>query len=352
MVFSLLISGVALFFGLVSAQTSRLYPPTALTETLYTTLSRLAYGNGFYSLDMNTFSGNAGEEPLRAFDRDDSTYVSTPSNYDFSGIYTGSQSTMDKNSDVYGGEFIQIDLPMKIFLVHLEILPLQNISTGAKTSPKSFVLLGSAGDFSWEVVIGATDISWASLSSQSWSPIASTSRYSSFRLVVTSVVGGVDVSGPCEIAEILLYGHEYEIFAYPPAPLYSSSSSFDSSVATYGCCDYLLDDSGAEGGFENYRAFDQDSATDFLSLTYYNGGTGQHDCSIATTVQGEAYCGEYINILFPVSIFVTSIVFTPSANEFSTKSPRNWRLVASSDESGTSFESGNWNIVYEEVGYT
>jgi hypothetical protein len=152
---------------------------------------------------MNAFSGNTGEESLSAFDWDDSS------------AYTGSQWTQDKYHGLYDGEFIQIDLSVKIYLAKLEILPRQDIFTDAATSPKSFALLGSAGDFSWEAVISATDISWTPLSSQSWSPIitSSSSRYSSFRLVVSSVVGGAGVSGPCQIAEILLYGNEHVINA-------------------------------------------------------------------------------------------------------------------------------------------
>eukprot|EP01042_Synura_sphagnicola_P012711 gene12711-16157_t len=93
---------------------------------------------------MNAFSGNTGEESLSAFDRHDSTYFSTSSSYESTGAYTGSQWTQDKYNGLYGGEFIQIDLPVKIYLAKLEILPRQDIFIDAATSPKSFVLLGSA----------------------------------------------------------------------------------------------------------------------------------------------------------------------------------------------------------------
>eukprot|EP01040_Poterioochromonas_malhamensis_P019907 gene19907-23638_t len=184
-------------FAIAQVPEGRLYPPVAIT-TGTVTLTREHYGAGSYSV---TQSSTVALQPFLVFDRDSATYFSTDDLYATDGAYGGSIVTTDSLSNSYYGEYIEFTLPSMVYAVALEILPRQDGDSYLSVSPTGFVLLGYSEALSvpgFVTILSSSSITWDSKESQRWYPSATISaRYSKFRLVIPSIIGGADNS-PCQ----------------------------------------------------------------------------------------------------------------------------------------------------------
>ena len=176
-------------FSAAATQSANSFTQT-LTGALYT---------GVYVADCSSFF--AGQEPWRCFDKNNYGSVwsiATGTYTSGSGAYTGSISTTISGS-AYLGEWVQIKLPVGIFLTSYEIFKLND------RSPKTFKLAGSNDGTTWTIVDTQTGItSWAvSTASLTFTPSAQSTAFTYYRLIVNAT-NGADLF--LTIGELVLNG--------------------------------------------------------------------------------------------------------------------------------------------------
>eukprot|EP01033_Poteriospumella_lacustris_P014457 gene14457-10334_t len=272
------------------------------------------------------------------------TFYSSSPSYNSEGSYDGTSETFDgDNYNSYFGEYVEIELPQRIYLMTVELWPRQSEETAYR--PTKFAVFGYAGNDSWSMLLQVAAPQWRSNSSTTWNISETTQRYKRFRLAVEEITQGT--AGSFQVAEIVLQGHEHQLYEFPPGPMTTITTTFGSEYSV-GAGEYSIFLPVFSSGFTLY-AFDRSIETKFVSDSYFDGSSGRHDCSAAATnlVTGDIICGESLSISFPVEVFVSSIELQPSLVNFETHSPRDWYLLGAS-----SLNSQAWSVLYEETNYT
>lgn len=165
----------------LTGSSSYTYPPALLTS-LSSTLTNTGYADGVYNLNQSSQLTSS----WYAFDRDSNTFWHTALTYNHStGVYTGGVTTTLSTGTTYNGEWIQLSCPNPIRLTSYSILPRSGFAI--TRSPRSFVLIGSNNESSWDLVDSQTGITnWAESTTQTFS-VATPGNYSCYRLVTTIV---------------------------------------------------------------------------------------------------------------------------------------------------------------------
>ncbi|CAM6054320.1 unnamed protein product [Sphagnum tenellum] len=153
-------------------ETTLLYPPTGnqvLGASGTSTVSGLPYGNGTYYIQATSIV-NSSWQAYKAF-------VAAPIGQPWSsaskyngttGAYTGSSTTTDVvTTNVYSGEFIEIQLPQVKYVTSVTIYPRISNPTNA---PTTFAILGSSTTNSnYKVVyLQSTAITWTESTAQTF----------------------------------------------------------------------------------------------------------------------------------------------------------------------------------------
>ena len=223
------------------------YPPAAMTST--STSMSSSYGSGTYVSSASSINNlYQAYYSYYAFDRDNSTFYMSGDYYDTTtGIYSGSSSTTASNGVTYQGEYLQLTMPVSIYLSSFKVLPRQLLPYGLLRVPRTFVVLGSADSGStWQLLYQDTDVTSWSISSYNSFYISSISNtaYSLYRMI-PSRIGIYDSSTDqlaFTIAEWELYGYEWNPTAtptvaptIPPSVAPSMSPTGSPSVSSTVC---------------------------------------------------------------------------------------------------------------------
>jgi hypothetical protein len=220
----------------------------------------------YYAFDNNTADGG------------NNNWASLPGRYTSSGqTYSGGSSLGN-----YDGEYIQIELPVKINLSLVRIFP-RTYATPSAQTPKDFVIIASNDGVTYDLLKSVTNQSdsgtWINID------IHTTNLYNRFALVISKVISS-DTAG---IAEIEYHGlPEYDpdaagmdvkVTSYPNAPntdwleVYYDAKEPSSYPGTGGT---VLDLSGNQingtlnggVGFDStYKAFTFDGTDDYISTS-------------------------------------------------------------------------------------
>ncbi len=134
-------------------------------------------------------------------------------------------------------------------------------------------------------------------------------------------------------------------YTYPPASLTSQNTILTNTGYADGT--YVTSASTEAFSTSAFFAFDGNNSTIWHSATTYNWTTGVYDGGVSTTsITGNVYNGEWVQIIFPNSVRVTSYSIYPRSDGLANRrSPRNFVLLGSID--GTT-----WNLVDSETGIT
>jgi len=167
---------------------------TTFPDTIYPTEALSANIDGYYVSTSSFLNNDMGYFPFKLFNKN-----TTNSNFYHSGRYynkgqyTGSTSTTDNNSNVYNGEYIQIQLPTQICLYSYKIYA--KTDTADTRSPRKFYILGSNNNTTWYLVDEQNENNWSSIQSVKQYYPNSNNKYNYFRLVIKTI-GNVGNNDP------------------------------------------------------------------------------------------------------------------------------------------------------------
>jgi microcystin-dependent protein len=131
-------------------------------------------------------------------------WCSEPEYNTTNGVYTGTETTEN-----YDGEWVQIEMPVRIKLESYQLFPLYSLYT--KYSPQSFVLLGSNDETTWDLIDSQTDLTWSNTSKVF--DIDSSNYYNYYR-IVAEIVGNSDENmgrNSFALSEIVFTGIPYTL---------------------------------------------------------------------------------------------------------------------------------------------
>jgi hypothetical protein len=177
------------------------YPPFAMTD----------YETGGYRASASSELPHSGSnyKAWRGFDDyvtgNDNIWICGSGQYDGTGAYTGSTSTTVSGTG-YSGEWLQIELPHKLKVNYVAVLPQNDTLSRA---PKNGVFAGSNDGTTWNLLGSFTGIT--TTSSPAWSAtvpvnftLTSSTAYKYFRIIVTAGVSTSLVT----VQNMQLYGHK------------------------------------------------------------------------------------------------------------------------------------------------
>ena len=302
---------------------------TANYTILTTNTSKWLNGEYFVSTSNNS------PTDYYAFDKDTSTFV-TLLNYS-SGVYTGTQSTLNIN-----GEWIQIQTP------YGSILQSYYITVPTTTDlPTSWTLLGSPNGTTWVALDNRINQNLTQ-GSQTTFNVTGASAYFFYRLIVTAVV-----ASSCKITELGITGTGSVATAAPStAKLYVNGETYVDGVikingspvptptpamtanttvitgqgenhlnGTYICLTSALTHT------TDYQVFDKNPTT-FIQLNSYN-AFGDYAGAQSTLVEGSAIMGEWVQLKTPVANILTGYsITTVTTNNYK---PWEWQVAGSND---------------------
>ncbi|EKX52081.1 hypothetical protein GUITHDRAFT_133819 [Guillardia theta CCMP2712] len=315
-----------------------------------------AYGNGIYRVTSSGDYSDGTEYAWSAFDFiSNSTTINfwttyTHSYYSFStGQYVRYPPTVTSTGISCAGEWLQISLPVSIYLYKYELYTRAN---NLFRGPKRFWILGSNDGSTWSVVDYQEGVTGYTSAGKSF-VVEPTQKYSYYRIVVNENNKENWVS----ISWWKLWGAEiqgHETLLYPPAPLSAPTSTISS--AAYGNGIYRVTSSGdySDGTEYAWSAFDFISNSTTINFwttythSYYSFSTGQYVRYPPTvTSTGISCAGEWLQISLPVSIYLYKYeLYTRANNLF--RGPKRFWILGSNDGS-------TWSVVdYQEgvTGYT
>jgi hypothetical protein len=162
---------------------SNIHPPAAMTSTTQ------VFGSASYTISSSFTTGGA---TLNVFDKNIATiWEPTNGGYSIGGAWSGSlaiNTTID--GTVYGGHWIQIQLPSAIIVTELGIFP----KTGSIFSPATTYLAGSSDGTTWTMVNSWADIGLVQSQYNYYTINPNLTPYSYYRLVFNSTKGSGNVA--------------------------------------------------------------------------------------------------------------------------------------------------------------
>lgn len=128
--------------------------------------------------------------------------------------------------------------------------------------------------------------------------------------------------------------------AYPPAAL-TSNTLTTLSGQTYGNGNYVATCSSIFGtGYEAYKAFDKTTDMWHNQFSPYSATTGLYTgTTYSTTVGGTLVYGEWVDLLLPTPLILTSYSIQARGDQYYTETPAKWLIVGSNNGGST------WTIV-------
>jgi hypothetical protein len=161
---------------------SNVHPPAAMTSTTQ------IFGSASYTISSSFTTGGA---ILNAFDKNTAT-IWEPTNGGYvGGAWSGSLAINTTISGtVYGGHWVQIQLPSAIIVTELGIFP----KTGSIFSPATTYLAGSSDGTTWTMVNSWADIGLVQSQYNYYTINPNLTPYSYYRLVFNSTKGSGNVA--------------------------------------------------------------------------------------------------------------------------------------------------------------
>jgi len=376
------------------------WPPAPLTTNTTTTLSSLPYGNGPYVVTASSYYNVGPLYPYLVFDKltgeNANAWLSSGIVYTNSAYNATTYSTLVSGNLIYG-EWVDILLPTQIVLNYYTI---QAETTSYTRTPRTWIIAGSNnGGTTWFQVDSQTNVTYSYVSQVIQFIINNnTIPYNEYRIIIKNIntLSGNDWTA---IAEWVLYGSQYtpintslylngapsssgllqytppnaqrtvclgdygatsatqpgtfgQIFQWPPVPLTASTTSF--STLVYGNGSYVVTSTSTSGvtGYNPYNGFDKTisgiwagsaAGINYSTSTPYTftGGTG---ATYTTTVGATPYYGEWLDILLPQSIILTSYSIAARGDVNYAQTPSQWYIVGSNNAGAT------WAIVDTQTG--
>jgi hypothetical protein len=163
------------------------YPPNNLITSNTTTVSgQFSAYNGTYTITASTSSNS----PFNAFQENTTSYWESAANYSLtSGNYVGTTTqTTDVNSNVYTGDYLQIQLPTSILLKCFSISGRQDVNLNLYRSPRNFTVLGSNNGTNWTLLHSESSlITWNYADKIFYCNVSNTISFSYYRIVVMEI---------------------------------------------------------------------------------------------------------------------------------------------------------------------
>ena len=273
-----------------------------------------------------------------------STWISSSSLYS-SGTYVGSASTTVSGTS-YDGEWIQLELPIKVKVSHVLIAPQHD---ALSRSPQSGAIAGSNDGITWYLLNAFSSVTgWASQVYKTFIT-STTSAYKYFRVITTST----SVSdGYVTIQNIRFMGHkENDLIRFPDAtnvrkyPDTAMVSNGPQRGYTVSASDFH---SAQHHPWEAFNkvfylapAFDG-WVSPTSSLNYYSGGSGAYTGS--RNLGTGAVNGEWIKLELPHKILMTQLKLHGFGDQ-PNATPTDFKVYGSNDNI-------NWTEVLSETGVT
>jgi len=192
-------------YTFVTFTEERLYPPVrAFTENT-TIITNQPYGNGLYVVTSSSqYSDSTDYGPYKIFGA--SFSVSETALYTLStGFYKGNVTFNN-----YSGEWIKIQLPVKIKLTKYKI---ESLGGELDKAPSIYKIFASDDNINWvEVVnknIALTTTSYGTSNAFEELVSGKEDYYNYFCIVVNKVIGNNSNATDMRIAELYIYGREY-----------------------------------------------------------------------------------------------------------------------------------------------
>jgi hypothetical protein len=299
-----------------AGDTSGDYPPFSMS----------GYSQGGYTASASSYyTASGGYHPWEAFDdllgTGTSTWISTTGRYS-SGAYVGSASTTVSGTS-YDGEWIQIELPIKVKVSHVLIAPGQILSR----SPQSGAIAGSNDGITWYLLNAFSSVTGWSNQVYKTFITNTTSAYKYFRVISTSVQSN-DTTSYVSIQNIRIYGHkENDLIRFPDA---TNVRKFPDTVMTSNGPQrgYTVSASDITSDSPAWYAFDG------ISSTRWRGSGGQYTNGDAnSTVQLSSSSstpnGSWIKVEFPHKLKINKMRISGAT----TQSPKDGELWASNNDS-------------------
>ena len=107
------------------------------------------------------------------------------------GVYAGTVSTVDTNTNTYTGEWLQIQIPYPIILSTYSLQAPTNLSN---TLPNIFYVLGSKDGQNWTLVNSQTAQTWSAVSVINTYTVTGAQAYSYYRLVCNKTNGNTTLN--------------------------------------------------------------------------------------------------------------------------------------------------------------
>jgi hypothetical protein len=304
------------------------YPPFAMTD----------YEVGGYRASASSELPHSGSnyKAWRGFDDyvtgNDNIWICGAGLYDGTGAYTGSTSTTVSGT-AYSGEWLQIELPYKLKVNYVAVLPQNDTLSRA---PKNGVFAGSNDGTAWNLLGSFTGIT--TTSSPAWSAtvpvnftLTSSTAYKYFRIIVTAGVSTTLVT----VQNMQLYGHKEgdltrfpeptRVLKYPHITLDTSNGigMYNKPAAKRG---YVVTAStyGA-GGREPVLAFDGDTSTLWYGGFFTDSGGAEGSSpnqffladgsgQTVTDASSTVHYGSWLTLELPHKLQVSSIKIRSTGN--------------------------------------
>ena len=339
----------------------RQYPPGIITS-VNTILNGFTYGNGTYNI-LSSIDFSSNESINNVFDINNATWW-TPSN-----LYTGANNTYNGstttiiNGTSYTGEWIQINLPVQIFLTKYNLFTRMDVFN---RGPHTFWLAGSNNGVAWVLIDSQSNITGYTISGKLFTLSSQIVPYSFYRLIINRTNGDIWTS----ISEFQLFGREELLSITPnfispnnlikdvsyntgekqyPPRLYDSVSSETTASADeiFNCVPsgisvfkqlLTLNNHGVYTLYysSSYESSGKNQLFDYITTdsgahwvaNQYSDSSGIY--SNNNYIKDSTYKGDWIIIKFPYSIILTRFrfYFRPSLVQ---RAPSLWRCYGSND---------------------
>ena len=164
------------------------FPPAPMSAYSTNLTGQSSYGQGTYVASAS--SDSSSNPAYGAFDKNYTTgaltYWQSAAAYLSTGVYSGSNATVDVTGSSYAGEWLQIQLPSSIILSNYLITNRNDSSPAANLSPNKFWLLGSRDGTNWYLIDSRSGIIWTSVGITQTFSTGSSQAFTYFRIVCNS----------------------------------------------------------------------------------------------------------------------------------------------------------------------
>jgi len=342
------------YYSSVIQNTSYTWPPAALTTNTTTSLTGKLYGNGTYvATASSSFSIN--NYAYTAFDKTSGATLniwanSTAAYSGTTGLYTANTYTTIVNGTTYYGEWLDLLLPNQILLTSYSIQARNDINY--TQTPTTWILAGTnnAGT-TWTSIDTRSNIVYSQNQIITFN-VTTSQYYNEYRLIIQATNNSTYTS----INEMIFYGYvPQQNYAWPPAAL-TTNTTTTLSGQLYGNGAYVATSSSFYAAATNYAyyAFDKISGSTTniwnAATASYSATTGQYTANTySTVVNGITYYGEWLDLLLPNQILLTSYIIQARNDTNYLQTPYTW-ILAGTNNAGTTWTSvdSRSNIAYTQ----